>query len=385
MIPPFLCAVRLPGLPGPVHLHPRPRAQRYEPDRAPGPGNDPESSTPARSSTDLASRSREQDRAGGLHAAGRAGAAAPRGDGKNLRGTWRVRPAALALHAGLSRDSSGRWTRGITCVYVAAIRKGKYYVNKLRKILKAERAKRGMTQAQAGAAINVSGSLIAAIENGRVIPQPGTAAQLDALFGTGEEVQEAAAEARADARPHWLRPWTDQEQRATLLRTWEPLIVPGLLQIEEYARALLQGAWLSDDVIQQTIQVRQDRQAATINRAIPPTLSVIISEFALMCTPSEVRRDQIKHLLDIGNRPKAQVLVVPRSAGLHPGLQGAFVLATLPGRGRAGYVDDQLRGRVVTEAKDLDQLEVTWEIVSGLALPVQPSRDLLQRAINDHD
>ncbi|MDW5328608.1 DUF5753 domain-containing protein [Plantactinospora sp. KLBMP9567] len=117
----------------------------------------------------------------------------------------------------------------------------------------------------------------------------------------------------------------------------------------------------------------------------PPTLSAIIGEFALTFGPPEVRRKQLQHLLELSQRSKVQVLVVPRSAGLHSGLQGAFVLATLPASRRAGYVDDQLQGRVVTDGGDLDQLEVSWEIVSGLALPVQPSRDLLQRAITDHD
>ncbi|MFC6018614.1 Scr1 family TA system antitoxin-like transcriptional regulator [Plantactinospora solaniradicis] len=258
-------------------------------------------------------------------------------------------------------------------------------MNQLREILRAQRGKRRLTQEQAGAAINVSGSLIAAFENGRAIPQPETAAQLDSLFGTGEEVQQAADEAREDARPSWLRPWTEHEQRATLLRWWEPLLMPGLLQLEEYARAVLQGGWLEDEVVERTVQVRHDRQAATVNRPKPPTLSAIISEFALMCAPPQVRREQLEHLLELSRRPKVQVLVVPRSAGLHAGLQGAFVLATLPGRGRAGYVDDQLRGRVVTDGSDLDQLEVSWEIVTGLALPVQASRDLIAKVVNDSE
>jgi len=242
-----------------------------------------------------------------------------------------------------------------------------------------------MTQAQLGRAIKVSASLIAAIEQGRAVPQPETAAHLDELFGLGDEIQRAADVARDDARPPWLRPWTEHEERATLLRWWEPMLLPGLLQTEEYARAVLQGSWLPDDVVDRAIQVRRDRQAATIDRPSPPRLSAIIGEFALMSGPAEVRREQVKHLLDLSERAAVRVQVVPRSAGLHAGLNGAFVLATLPGNRRAGYVDDQLRGRVVTDGGDLDQLDLSWEIVSGLALPVQPSRDLLQRAINDHD
>jgi len=260
-----------------------------------------------------------------------------------------------------------------------------HYVSDLRNILRKHRAQKKLTQEQTAAAIKVSASLIAGFETGRLIPQPDTAKALDEFFGSGDEIQRAAEEAREDARPPWLRPWTEHEERATLLRWWEPLLMPGLLQTEEYTRNLLRGGWLSDDVVDRIVQVRQERQAATVNRSTPPALSVIISEFALMCAAPEVRSGQLKHLLEVSHRPKAQVLVVPRSAGLHAGLQGAFVLATLPGSRRSGYVDDQLRGRVVTDGGDLDQLEVSWEIVRGLALPVQPSRDLLQRAIDEHD
>ncbi|WP_422772575.1 helix-turn-helix domain-containing protein [Plantactinospora sp. WMMC1484] len=258
-------------------------------------------------------------------------------------------------------------------------------MNELREVLRRHRVARRMTQAQLGRAIKVSASLIAGIEQGRFIPRPETAAALDEFFGTEEEIQEAAVSAKKDARPPWLRPWTEHEERATLLRWWEPLLLPGLLQTEEYARAVLRGGWLSDEVVDRGIQVRRDRQAATVDRPSPPRLSVIIGEFALLAGPPEVRHEQVKHLLDMSQRPTVQVLVVPRSAGLHAGLAGAFVLATLPASRRAGYVDDQLQGRVVTDGGDLDQLEISWEIVSGLALPVQPSRELLQRAMNDDD
>lgn len=258
-------------------------------------------------------------------------------------------------------------------------------MNKLREVLKAERAKLGMTQDQAGSAINVSASLIAAIENGRLVPQPDTAVQLDNLFGSGDKVQRAADEARDDARPTWLRPWTHHEQRSVLLRTFQPMLIPGLLQTEAYARAVLRGSRLSQEEVDRTTQVRRERQAVTVDQENAPMLSAVIGEFSLTCGPPDVLGPQLKHLLDMSERPRVQILVVPLSAGLHAGLGGAFVLATLPAKERTGYVDDQLRGRLVVEGEDLNRLEVAWEIVTGLALPVHLSRDLITKAINDHD
>lgn len=255
-------------------------------------------------------------------------------------------------------------------------------MSQLRKILRAQRAQRGMTQAKAGAAINVSGSLIAAIENGRLIPQPSTAAQLDEVFGTGDEIQRAADAARDDAQPPWLRPWTEQEAKATLLRTWEPHLIPGLLQMEAYTHAVLQGSRLPKRAVETTAQVRKERQAATLGRTEPPMISAIIGEAALRCGPPDVLKEQLVHILELSQLPHVQVLVVPWSAGLHAGLSGAFVIGNLPHRHRVAYADDQIRGHVVTDGQDLDRLELAWEIVTGLALPVHLSRDLIMKAVD---
>lgn len=252
-------------------------------------------------------------------------------------------------------------------------------MSQLRKILRTQRAKHGLTQAKAAAKINVSGSLIAAVENGRLIPQPSTAAQLDELFGTGDEIQQAAKAARDDAVPPWLRPWNDQEAKATLLRTWEPSVIPGLLQTEAYTLAILHGGRLSKRAVESTSQVRKDRQAATLGRAEPPMISAVIGEAALRCGPPDVLKEQLEYLVELSHLPHVQILVVPWSAGLHSGLSGAFVIASLPHRHRVAYTDDQLQGRVISDGPDLERLELAWEIVTGLALPVQQSRDLIMK------
>ncbi|MFC6015421.1 Scr1 family TA system antitoxin-like transcriptional regulator [Plantactinospora solaniradicis] len=242
-----------------------------------------------------------------------------------------------------------------------------------------------MTQDQTGAAVKVSGSLIAAIECGRVVPQPDTAERLDAFFGTGDEIQRAADAAREDAQAPWLRPWTENERRALLLRAFQPNVVPGLLQTEAYTRAVLRGARLPEEAVERTTQVRKDRQAATVDRPEPPMLTAVLGENVLHCGPPNVLKGQLEHLIVVGHRDRVQVLVVPSAVGFHPGLAVPFVLATLPGGARAGYLDDQLRGRVVTDPADLSGLELAWEIVTGLALPVDQSRDLIVKAVEEHD
>jgi Domain of unknown function (DUF5753) len=75
------------------------------------------------------------------------------------------------------------------------------------------------------------------------------------------------------------------------------------------------------------------------------------------------------------------------AAGLHAGLTGAFVVASLPGAtgSRLGYLDDQLRGRTVAEVDDIAELDRTWESLSCLALPCGQSRDLILRILNEYN
>src|SRR5690606_8833061 len=88
------------------------------------------------------------------------------------------------------------------------------------------RIDRKLSQAQLAKRLNVSKSYVSQIESGKLIPQDDTAKALDLVYGTGDEIQKAAKDAREDRQP-WLRSWFDQEQRAVLLRTWEPMLVPG--------------------------------------------------------------------------------------------------------------------------------------------------------------
>ncbi|MEQ4301557.1 helix-turn-helix transcriptional regulator [Plantactinospora sp. B6F1] len=91
------------------------------------------------------------------------------------------------------------------------------------------RVGRKLSQEKVAAALTVSKSLIQQFESGKLTPQDDTAQRLDEFFGTGDEIRKLAKLEREDRQP-WLRSWFEQERRAMLIRTWEPLLIPGLLQ-----------------------------------------------------------------------------------------------------------------------------------------------------------
>ncbi|ROO50659.1 helix-turn-helix protein [Micromonospora sp. Llam0] len=257
-------------------------------------------------------------------------------------------------------------------------------MSELQDLLRSERLKRNLTQAQVGEAIRVSNSLIGAFETGKSIPLPDTAVDLDRIYETGDQIQRLSRTAREDAQALWLRSWLESERRALVLRSFQPLVIPGLLQTEAYARAVLTAGPRTRRRLDEALAVRLERQSATLDRDEDFQFTAIIAEAVLRLTGAFMK-DQLEHLVDIGHRPDVQIRVLPADVGMHPGIAGAFVIACLPNDRRACYLDDQLSGRIVTEAQDVLDLEQTWDAVSGLALTVSQSRDLMLRMIDEHE
>lgn len=244
------------------------------------------------------------------------------------------------------------------------------------------RSARKMAQDRLAAAIGVSKSLVQSFESGKLIPQEGTAERLDEIFGTGEEIQELAKTAQGDLRP-WMRPWVEHERRAVLLRSWDQVLIPGLVQRERYMRELFGSVRTNSGRVDDLVATRVERQNAVFDRDSPVALSCVVGEFALRQGSREAVKDQLGYLVDVGHKLPVSVRVVPDGCGLHPGLGGAISLATMPDGRRVGYLDDQLRGRVATTADDVVALELVWEAVNELALSADQSRDLMLRVINE--
>lgn len=258
-------------------------------------------------------------------------------------------------------------------------------MNNLPMSLKRLRAEKGVTQDQVAEAIQVSGSLIAAFETSRLVPQADTAERLDAYFGTGTEIQDASAAVRRQGRPApaWFRPWRDVEDTAPTLRFFQVSLIPGLLQTEAYARSVLDSGLRGPREVDEELARRMERQAAVLDRERPPICAFILDAAALRCGARDLIKDQLIHLVDVGERPHVFVHVIPETVGMHPGRSGPFALATLETGGMVGYLEDFFEGRVIAEPGRVTDLDRTWQAVSAVALPCGQSRDLILRMVNE--
>jgi Predicted transcription factor, homolog of eukaryotic MBF1 len=255
--------------------------------------------------------------------------------------------------------------------------------NGLPRVLKFLRAMSGLTQERVAERLNVSTSLIAKFETGRLVPMPDTAAQIDKLYGSGDLVQELSADARRSGPPEWFRQWPDLEREATSLRYHQPTYVPGLLQTEAYARAVLTTGLLTPDEVEANLAIRLERQVAVFTREKPPVCTFIIDELALLRGDPAVMKEQLLHIAEMAERPRIFIHVVPRSAGLYAGQMGYFVLASLPGGGDAAYLEDPVGGRVISDPEKLDEFSCLWDAVHSVALPRDMSQDLIRRMASE--
>ncbi|MGI5212201.1 helix-turn-helix domain-containing protein [Plantactinospora sp. CA-290183] len=247
------------------------------------------------------------------------------------------------------------------------------------------RSAKGLTQEQAAEAIRVSASLIAAFETDRRIPLPDTAQRLDQLFGSGNLVATMAAEARRGAAPEWFRPFGDYEREAVALRTFEPLYVPGLLQTEAYARAVLAGGLLDAEQAEARLAIRLDRQATILDGPRPPLATFVVDEAALLRGDPEIMREQVAHLIELSHRPRVFLHLVPFSAGVYVGQSGAFALVTLEDGADVAFMEDQLTGRLIPEPEPLAILVRAWDGVRSVALPRDLTRAALSKMVDRHD
>ena len=144
--------------------------------------------------------------------------------------------------------------------------------------LKAHRAKSAMSRDELAAKVNYSASLIAMIESGKRSPSRKLAELLDMVFDEPGTFARAEKRLRNVPFPASFRPFTLYEAEATALRWYEHALVPGLLQTEKYARAVLSTRPnTTDDEIEELLTARMTRQEI-LSRDDPPLLYVLLDE-----------------------------------------------------------------------------------------------------------
>jgi transcriptional regulator with XRE-family HTH domain len=246
-----------------------------------------------------------------------------------------------------------------------------------------------MTLADLGALVPCDASTVSKIEAGQLRPTQRFVTACIETFPPLEWLGRFYEESQMwgdGAIPRWFEDWLKTEREATTLRIWQPLIVPGLLQTADFARALfLAGGQLdtSDEALDQLVAARLARQRI-FDRPDPPNLWIVLDEAVLhrlIGTP-KTTYDQLLQVADMSMRSYICVQVVPASTGAHPGLSCSFYIASAQGKRDVLHMD-AVEGVTEERSALVRKAALVFDLVRSDALTRNASRDLILKVAEE--
>lgn len=255
----------------------------------------------------------------------------------------------------------------------------------------------GMSREEVARQLEWSTSTLFRIETGRSRPQPGNVRVLLELYGVSGPERDGLIQLARDARqPGWWHSFRDVlpnpyevyiglEAGAASIRNFEPIVIPGLLQTEEYARQMIRNGplELDHDDVESRIEVRLARQRI-LAKEDRPRLWAVIDEAVIrrQVGGPEVMREQLAHLVDCAGQGKTTLQVVPYRAGAHAGTAGPFVILEFPESTDPAvvYVETLAGDIYLEERADVNCYTLAFDRLVAAALHPDDSLRLIEHA-----
>jgi hypothetical protein len=277
----------------------------------------------------------------------------------------------------------------------------------LRRLIGAElrrlREASGITREAAGFEIRSSESKISRVELGRVSFKLRDIADLLTMYGLAdghperERVLALVKQANTpgwwrqfgDIIPSWFEGYIGLESSASVIRTYETQLVPGLLQTRDYIRAIARtvNPQATATEIERWVELRTTRQDVVLHRDPAPTLWAVVDEAALRRRVGgvPVLRGQLEALVDATQQPNIKVQITPFTAGGHAALTGAFTILRFPDEDMADvvYLEAITRALILDRPEEIDAYSETMELLCVEAQRPDQTADLLLSMLKD--
>jgi Domain of unknown function (DUF5753) len=179
-----------------------------------------------------------------------------------------------------------------------------------------------------------------------------------------------------------IAPWYATEARAHTLRFWQPLVVPGLVQVEKYTYEMHRAAGLSHEQSLERTKERVARQAL-LAREDGVTVVIVLDELVLhrLIGTAEVMAEQCARLLELSQQPSVLIHILSSSLGASPGLGGSVCLASVTGEPDVLLKGSMLEDVVTTDAQQVRTASGIFERVRGRAANIDGSRTIIGEAM----
>jgi len=251
------------------------------------------------------------------------------------------------------------------------------------------RTRAGLSQKDLAARATVSHDVISKIETGERPPAGDFPPRLDAVpeldtSGALTRLWDHLKKGQKQRLYGWFQQWADIEAQAAVLRWYEPLVVPGLLQTEDYARAILSVRPDGNlDDLDEQVAARLASQAI-LDRTDAPQLWCILDEGVLhrAIGGSKVMRSQLYHLAEVAEHPKTTIQVI-RTGGAHAGLLGGFIIADLDSKPPVAYLETAAEGQVTDGSSAVGHVALRFDRLRAQAESWVASRDLIRKVAEE--
>lgn len=252
--------------------------------------------------------------------------------------------------------------------------------------LKMWREASGLDRSKFGERMGYGANLIYKIERGARIPRPEFMDKADEVLGAGGKIAAMKEDIQRARYPKKVRDLAKLESEAVELGAYASIVAHGLLQTEEYARALyaLRRPSFPEDEIERQVAARMARQRI-LGHPAPPLLTVVHEE-AVLRRPvggKMVLRRQLEHLLDVGSLRHVEIQVMPTAVEDHAGLAGSLQLMRLRDGTTVGHNEGQLVSRLITEPKEVQILDMRYGMIRAQALTPRESLKFVEKVLGE--
>ncbi|MFJ3145641.1 helix-turn-helix domain-containing protein [Streptomyces halstedii] len=248
--------------------------------------------------------------------------------------------------------------------------------------IKLWRESAGLRQSELGAAIGYSEEMVSCVERGRRAPKPEFLDSADRVLEAGGRIAAMKGDVAEARYPKKVRDLAKLEAEAVELGAYVNTGVQGLLQTEEYARALFQQRQptYGADEVERLVAARMARQKI-FERQPAPLLTFVQEEATLrrQVGGRMVLRRQLEQLLEIGMLGWVAIQVMPMETGEHAGLAGSLRVLKLRDGTAVGHDEVQLTSRLVSDPKEVQILEMRYGMIRAQALTPRQSLAFIEK------
>ncbi|MGW4645322.1 helix-turn-helix domain-containing protein [Kitasatospora sp. NPDC004289] len=258
-----------------------------------------------------------------------------------------------------------------------------FYGSELRRLREA----RGLSQSALGELVFCSGNYIGQIEAAVRRPQEDLSERLDTALGTDGHFARLYPMVTRPRFAEYFTAAAELERQAVTISAYAPLLVPGLLQTPDYARAVFRSAQpLRHTTENEKLVNRRMERAVILDGPTRPLFWVVIEEHALLRPVGghAAMHGQLVHLAQLVADGRIILQVMPIRSGAHALLEGSLSLMTFADSPPAAYVEGPHTGELLDAPSSFAACKLSFDLVRADALPPEASLALLEAAAEEH-